>query len=178
MEQVYIGLGSNLATPEQQLDAALHALAQLPQSRLVRCSAYYSSAPLGPADQPRYSNAVALLETSLAPLQLLDHLQAIELNQGRERKAERWGPRTLDLDILLFGERIISDERLCVPHYHMHARPFVLLPLAELCPAQLRLPDGRSLADLLSNCPVDPTLQRLHTPPLCATQTVNPNSDD
>ena len=173
MEQVYIGLGSNLAAPEQQLDAALQAIAQLPNTDLIRCSAYYSSAPLGPADQPRYMNAAAHLHTRLSPLELLDHLQAIELNQGRERKAERWGPRTLDLDILLFGERIISDERLCVPHYHMHARPFVLQPLAELCSVDFQLPDGRWLADLLSQCPVDPTLQRLHTPQLCDTQAVD-----
>ena len=178
MEQVYIGLGSNLAEPEQQLDAALQALAQLPQSRLVATSAYYSSAPLGPADQPRYTNAAALLETSLAPLALLDQLQAIERNQGRERKAERWGPRTLDLDILLFGQRIIDDDRLSVPHYHMHARPFVLLPLAELCPAKLQLPDGRQFADLLSACPVDPTLQRLHTPKICAIQPVDSSTHD
>ena len=178
MEQVYIGLGSNLAAPEQQLDAALMALIQLPQTSLVRNSAYYSSAPLGPADQPRYTNAAALLETSLTAHQLLDQLQSIELNQGRQRKAERWGPRTLDLDILLFGKRIISDERLCVPHYHMHARPFVLLPLAELCPADFQLPDGRWLKDLLSSCPVDPTLQRLHTPQLSTTQAVDPSRDD
>ena len=178
MEQVYIGLGSNLALPEQQLDAALLTLAQMPHTRLVRSSAYYSSAPLGPADQPRYTNAVALLETQLTAHQLLDQLQAIELNQGRQRKAERWGPRTLDLDILLFGQRIIHDERLCVPHYHMHARPFVLLPLAELCPADFQLPDGRWLKDLLSSCPVDPTLQRLHTPQLSTTQAVDPSRDD
>lgn len=173
MEQVYIGLGSNLASPEQQLDAALLALAQMPHTRVVRSSAYYSSAPLGPADQPRYTNAVARIETALAPHQLLDHLQAIELAQGRQRKAERWGPRTLDLDIILFGERIINDERLCVPHYHMQQRPFVLLPLADICPADLQLPDGRWLADLLSLCPVDPTLQRLHTAQLSTTQAVN-----
>ena len=168
MEQVYIGLGSNLAEPVEQLDTALKALAQLPHSRLVAVSAYYSSAPLGPSDQPRYTNAAAQLETSLAPHDLLDHLQAIELNQGRQRNAERWGPRTLDLDILLFGQRILDDERLCVPHYHMHARPFVLLPLAELCPTDFQLADGRKLTDLLSQCPVDPTLQRLHTPQLCS----------
>ena len=103
MEQVYVGLGSNLATPEQQLDAALHAIELLPKTRLISSSAYYSSAPLGPSDQPRYTNAAAHLETELTPLELLDHLQAIELNQGRVRKAERWGPRTLDLDILLFA---------------------------------------------------------------------------
>ena len=168
MEQVYIGLGSNLAEPVQQLDAALKALAQLPHTRLVATSAYYSSAPLGPSDQPRYTNAVAHLASSLAPHILLDHLQAIELSQGRQRKAERWGPRTLDLDILLFGQRIINDERLCVPHYHMHARPFVLLPLAELCPTDFQLADGRKLADLLNQCPTDPTLQRLHTPQTCS----------
>ncbi|HKM26750.1 MAG TPA: 2-amino-4-hydroxy-6-hydroxymethyldihydropteridine diphosphokinase [Thiopseudomonas sp.] len=167
MEAVYIGLGSNLAEPVQQLDAALKALAQLPKTRLVATSAYYSSAPLGPSDQPRYTNAAAHLETDLAPHLLLDQLQAIELSQGRQRKAERWGPRTLDLDILLFGQLILDDERLCVPHYHMHARPFVLLPLAELCPADFQLADGRLLADLLKQCPVDPTLQRLHTPALC-----------
>ncbi|MCK9533085.1 MAG: 2-amino-4-hydroxy-6-hydroxymethyldihydropteridine diphosphokinase [Pseudomonas sp.] len=178
MEQVYIGLGSNLAEPVQQLDAALSALAQLPNTRLVASSAYYSSAPLGPSDQPRYTNAVAQLDTSLAPHQLLDHLQAIELQQGRQRKAERWGPRTLDLDIILFGERLLDDERLCVPHYHMHARPFVLLPLAELYPAERQLPNGRWLADLLSQCPVDSTLQRLHTPQLVNIEAVNTHRND
>lgn len=168
MEQVYLGLGSNLADPVQQLDAALAALAALPKTRLVACSAYYSSAPLGPSDQPRYTNAAAHLQTDLAAHELLDQLQAIELKQGRQRKAERWGPRTLDLDILLFGQQIFDDERLCVPHYHMHARPFVLQPLAELCATDFQLADGRLLADLLQHCPEDPSLQRLHRPPLCS----------
>ena len=152
MERVYIGLGSNLAEPLQQLRAALSAIAQLPQSRLQARSSFYISDPLGPADQPRYVNAVAALDTELEPWQLLDALQRIEQEQGRVRKAERWGPRTLDLDILLFGERLLQDERLTVPHYHMHARPFVLYPLAELA-ADLRLPDGRSLSALLKACP-------------------------
>ncbi|MBP3864764.1 MAG: 2-amino-4-hydroxy-6-hydroxymethyldihydropteridine diphosphokinase, partial [Pseudomonas sp.] len=85
-------------------------------------------------------------------LDLLEALQAIELDQGRER-LERWGPRTLDLDILLFGDRLIDEPRLKVPHYHMHARPFVLYPLAELAPASLKLSDGRTLAQLLDDCP-------------------------
>jgi len=92
------------------------------------------------------------LESSLAPLDLLDALQAIETGQGRER-LERWGPRTLDLDILLFGDRLIDEPRLKVPHYHMQARAFVLYPLAELAPADLRLADGRLLKDLLAACP-------------------------
>ena len=154
MERVYIGLGSNLAKPLQQLRAALQAIARLPHSQLQAHSSFYSSDPLGPADQPRYVNAVAALDTALEPWQLLDALQGIEQEQGRVRKAERWGPRTLDLDILLFGERLIDDERLTVPHYHMHARPFVLYPLAEIAP-NLCLPDGRALDELLAACPFE-----------------------
>jgi 2-amino-4-hydroxy-6-hydroxymethyldihydropteridine diphosphokinase len=127
-------------------------LPRWPQSQLSATSSFYASDPLGPADQPRYVNAVAALDTALGPLALLDALQAIELNQGRTRKAERWGPRTLDLDILLFGQRHLDEPRLTVPHYHMHARPFVLYPLAELAP-DLVLPDGRALQQLLEACP-------------------------
>ncbi|ROL67307.1 2-amino-4-hydroxy-6-hydroxymethyldihydropteridine diphosphokinase [Pseudomonas chlororaphis] len=151
MERIYIGMGSNLAAPEAQLRSAIDALAQLPQSRLVGTSAFYQSDSLLPG-QPRYTNAVAALDSDLAPLALLDALQAIENDQGRER-LERWGPRTLDLDILLFGDRLIDEPRLKVPHYHMHARAFVLYPLAELAPENLQLADGRHLKDLLAACP-------------------------
>ncbi|MBO4969029.1 MAG: 2-amino-4-hydroxy-6-hydroxymethyldihydropteridine diphosphokinase [Pseudomonas sp.] len=151
MERVYIGMGSNLADPADQLRSAVQALAQLPDSRLIGVSAFYQSDSLLPG-QPRYTNAVAAIDSSLAPLDLLAALQAIELDQGRERQ-ERWGPRTLDLDILLFGDRLIDEPRLKVPHYHMHARPFVLYPLAELAPASLKLSDGRTLAQLLDDCP-------------------------
>ncbi|WP_226507073.1 2-amino-4-hydroxy-6-hydroxymethyldihydropteridine diphosphokinase [Pseudomonas sp. MWU16-30317] len=158
METVYIGLGSNLAAPEQQLRQALAALATLPDSHWIGASALYSSESLLPG-QPRYTNAVAALATDLAPLALLDALQAIENDQGRER-LERWGPRTLDLDILLFGERVIGEPRLKVPHYHMQARAFVLYPLAELVPADFVLADGRALQGLLDECPFE-GLQRL-----------------
>ncbi|MEK1904240.1 MAG: 2-amino-4-hydroxy-6-hydroxymethyldihydropteridine diphosphokinase [Pseudomonas sp.] len=151
MERVYIGLGSNLAEPLQQLRAALAALAALPGSQLAAVSSFYASDPLGPPDQPRYVNAVAALDTLLPPLELLDALQTIEREQGRVRKAERWGPRTLDLDILLFGQHNLAEERLVVPHYHMHARAFVLYPLAEIA-ADLLLPDGRPLSELLAAC--------------------------
>jgi len=160
VERVYIGLGSNLAEPRQQLRNALDALENIPSSRLADVSSLYVSDPLGPPDQPRYYNAVAVLDTSLAPLALLDALQAIEQAQGRERKAERWGPRTLDLDILLFGDRVLAEPRLTVPHYHLHARPFVLYPLAEVAPATLRLADGRPLTELLTACPFE-GLERL-----------------
>ncbi|MBA1272012.1 2-amino-4-hydroxy-6-hydroxymethyldihydropteridine diphosphokinase [Stutzerimonas azotifigens] len=153
METAYVGLGSNLAEPGCQLREALLAIAALEQSTLLAVSPFYASDPLGPPDQPRYVNAVAALATALEPLALLDALQQIELTQGRERKAERWGPRTLDLDILLFGDRQIAEPRLQVPHYHLHARAFVLYPLADVAPTDLRLPDGRSLAQLLAECP-------------------------
>ncbi|KTB71586.1 MULTISPECIES: 2-amino-4-hydroxy-6-hydroxymethyldihydropteridine diphosphokinase [Pseudomonas] len=149
-ERVYIGLGSNLADPAEQLRSALKAMAQLPGCELTSVSSFYVSDSLLPG-QPRFTNAVAALDTTLTPLTLLDALQAIELDQGRERH-ERWGPRTLDLDILLFGNRLIDEPRLKVPHYHMQARAFVLYPLAELAPG-LTLADGRELDRLLDDCP-------------------------
>jgi 2-amino-4-hydroxy-6-hydroxymethyldihydropteridine diphosphokinase len=151
MERVYIGLGSNLDEPNQQLRSAIDSLRQLPETTMTGVSAFYSSESLSPG-QPRYTNAVAALETDLAPLVLLDSLQTIEAAQGRERK-ERWGPRTLDLDILLYGDQVIDIPRLKVPHYHMQARPFVLYPLAELVPNDFLLADGRALAQLLADCP-------------------------
>ncbi len=151
MERIYIGMGSNLAAPQQQLRSAIDALAQLPGTTLAGVSAFYQSDSLLPG-QPRYTNAVAALDSDLAPLDLLDALQSIENDQGRER-LERWGPRTLDLDILLFGDRLIDQPRLKVPHYQMHLRAFVLYPLAELAPADLQLPDGQSLSGLLEACP-------------------------
>lgn len=149
--RAYIGLGSNLDAPAEQLRSALEALNNVDQTRLAAASAFYTSDSLLPG-QPRYTNAVAALDTGLAPLALLDALQAIENDQGRVRQ-ERWGPRTLDLDLLLFGDQVIDLPRLRVPHYHMHARPFVLYPLAELVPQGFHLADGRSLAQLLEACP-------------------------
>jgi len=157
MERVYVGLGSNLADPAEQLREAIKSMAHLPNTRLRGVSSFYVSDSLLPG-QPRYTNAVAGLDTSLEPLALLDALQAIENDQGRERH-ERWGPRTLDLDILVFGDRLIEEPRLQVPHYHMHARAFVLYPLAELSPG-LVLADGRELNNLLADCPFE-GLERL-----------------
>ncbi|WP_408005461.1 2-amino-4-hydroxy-6-hydroxymethyldihydropteridine diphosphokinase [Pseudomonas huanghezhanensis] len=149
MERVYIGLGSNLADPAEQLRGAIKSLGQLPQTHLWEVSSFYVSDSLLPG-QPRYTNAVAGVDTGLEPLALLDALQAIETGQGRERH-ERWGPRTLDLDILTFGDRLIDEPRLKVPHYHMQARAFVLYPLGEVAPG-LMLADGRTLDQLLAEC--------------------------
>ncbi len=161
MERIYIGLGSNLADPADQLRSAIAALGQLPQTSLAGVSAFYQSDSLLPG-QPRYTNAVAAIDSSLAPIELLDALQAIENAQGRER-LERWGPRTLDLDILLFGDRLIDEPRLRVPHYQIQERAFVLYPLAELAPQDLRLADGRTLTELLAACPFV-GLERLSQP--------------
>ncbi|MEH2922627.1 2-amino-4-hydroxy-6-hydroxymethyldihydropteridine diphosphokinase [Samsonia erythrinae] len=150
MTRVYLALGSNLAQPLQQVRAALTALDAVPQTRIVRCSSLYRSRPLGPQDQPDYLNAVVELETGLAPEALLDRTQAIEREQGRERKAHRWGPRTLDLDILLFGDAVIQTERLTVPHYDMKNREFILYPLAEIAP-ELVFPDGEPLTQRLTS---------------------------
>jgi 2-amino-4-hydroxy-6-hydroxymethyldihydropteridine diphosphokinase len=147
MDKVYIALGSNLANPQEQLISALQSMNQLPGSRLVAVSSFYQSKPLGPQDQPDYVNAVACLETALAPLALLDELQRIEHEQGRVR-LRRWGERTLDLDILLYSNHIIQSERLTVPHYDMHQREFVIIPLAEIAP-YLSLPNGQSIQTLV-----------------------------
>jgi len=152
--RVYLAIGSNLASPLEQVNAALAALAEIPESQLVAVSDFYRTPPLGPQDQPDYLNAAVALETALAPEALLDHTQRIELQQGRERKAHRWGPRTLDLDIMLFGEMQIDTPRLTVPHYDMKNRAFMLLPLAQIAP-DLRFPNGDKLSDLLAN--LDPS---------------------
>lgn len=149
MTLVYIAFGSNLASPLTQVNAAIAALGTLPDSRIVAVSDFYRTPPLGPQDQPDYLNAAVALETSLAPEALLDHTQRIELDQGRVRKAERWGPRTLDLDIMLFGDETLATPRLTVPHYDMKNRGFMLWPLFEIAP-ELRFPDGETLASVLA----------------------------
>lgn len=148
MTLVYIALGSNLASPLEQVNAAVKALGEIPDTRLVAVSSFYRTPPLGPQDQPDYLNAAVALETTLAAEVLLSHTQRIELQQGRVRKAERWGPRTLDLDIMLFGQAIIHTDNLTVPHYDMYNRGFMLWPLYEIAPS-LTFPDGISLQQRL-----------------------------
>ncbi len=150
--RVYIGLGSNLDDPKRQVRKALHALTSLPGSTLCRYSSLYRSPPMGPQDQPDYINAVAELETSLSAAELLSLLQAIENQQGRVRGAVRWGPRTLDLDILIYGQAQIKAPELTVPHPGIAERPFVLYPLAEIAP-DLEIPGRGALQELLDRCP-------------------------
>jgi 2-amino-4-hydroxy-6-hydroxymethyldihydropteridine diphosphokinase len=154
MTRAYIGLGSNLEHPETQLTNALQALAALPSTALVTCSSFYRSQPLGPQDQPFFLNAVALLETTLAPLDLLDKMLAIERRQGRIRDGRRWRARTLDLDLLLYGAQRLEQHRLVVPHPEIPRRNFVLCPLAEIT-HDLHIPGMGRVADLLAEVGMD-----------------------
>jgi len=149
MIRAYIAIGSNLGDPVAQARDAIAALNQSPDIQVVAESSLYSSTPMGPQDQPDYINAVVAIDTALSPQALLDQTQAIELEHGRVRKAERWGPRTLDLDIVLYGELVHDCERLTIPHYGMKVREFVLYPLAEIAP-DLILPDQTALQTLLT----------------------------
>lgn len=143
----YIAIGSNLDEPITRVRDALEALAGLPDTELVARSPLYGSTPMGPADQPDYVNAVARLATALSPHALLDQLQRLEAESGRERGGPRWGPRRLDLDIVVYGDRRIADERLDVPHPGAAERAFVLVPLAAIAPA-LEIPGIGRVAEL------------------------------
>ena len=143
-----VGLGGNVGDAAATLRAALPALDALPGTRLLRASRLYRTPAWGVIDQPDFVNAVALLETTLAPRALLDGLLAIERGFGRERR-ERWGPRTLDLDVLRYGDTALDQPGLRVRHPHLHARAFVLLPLAEVAPDAV-VPGHGPVAGLLA----------------------------
>ncbi len=149
----YIGLGSNLSDPQNQLKTAHRAIAGLSQVTEVSFSSLYHSSPMGSQDQPDYVNAVMGISTTLPALDLLRRLQAIEKQQGRVRNGIQWSARTLDLDILLYGEHIMVSEDLTVPHPGIAERAFVLYPLQEIAPT-LNLPGLGSLADLITRCPL------------------------
>ena len=155
----YIGLGSNLADPRAQVERALDALGGMPDSRLVRRSSLYASAPWGVVEQPEFINAVAHVDTRLPADELIRALLAIERAAGRERDGTRWGPRILDLDLLLYGDCVIDEPGLRVPHPHLHERAFVLLPLAEIAP-QIVLPQLGRVAALAARMDAT-TLRRL-----------------
>lgn len=158
MAKVFIGLGSNLSGDVEgvykdsraQLKQALDTIDKNAQIKLIKVSNFYQTPAIGPGDQADYINAAALLETGLSPIDLLDFLQSIENRQGRVR-AERWGPRTLDLDILLYDQVIENSSRLTLPHPRLHERAFVLIPLADLDPT-LPIPNQQNITQLLANC--------------------------
>ena len=151
-ETVFVALGANLDHPELQVEAGIRELADLPQTRLVRRSSLYRSAPVGYRDQPDFVNAVAQIETGLKPRDLLEALLAIELRRGRVRDFPN-APRTLDLDIVLYGSLTLHEPGLTIPHPRMHQRAFVILPLAEIAPEAL-IPGRGRIADLVWNVDV------------------------
>jgi len=138
----FIALGSNLGDPKKQLRSALSALAGIPQTRLVRVSSFYRNPPEGGLDQPAFVNAVAEIETGASPRELLDRLLEIERAHGRERDYPN-APRTLDLDIALYGDRVVHDPGLTIPHPRMVRRAFVMVPLAEIAPDTMVPGQGR-----------------------------------
>ncbi len=150
--EAYIGLGSNLDDPKAHLDKAREAVASLDGVQEKGFSSLYSSPPMGPQDQPDYINAVMCVRTGLSAHELLKQLQAIENSQGRVR-LQRWGARTLDLDILLYGNDSISTEDLIIPHIGLAERAFVLYPLQEIAGDELLVPGLGFLGDLLKKCP-------------------------
>lgn len=151
MALAYIALGSNLGEPLVQLESACRALDRVPRCRLRARSSPWRSRPVGPQDQPDFVNAVVGLHTELPPLALLDALQTVEADHGRRREREqRWGPRMLDLDLLLMGSLRLREPRLTLPHPRMAERHFVLVPLAEIAPPDLSIPGHGRLETLLT----------------------------
>jgi 2-amino-4-hydroxy-6-hydroxymethyldihydropteridine diphosphokinase len=145
----YLGLGSNLDDPAAQIARAIAALEALPDCTLRAVSSFYRNPPMGPQDQPDYVNAVVALDTRLAPRALLAAMQAIERSQGRDRDGQRWGPRTIDLDLLVYGNTVLDEVHLQVPHPGIAERAFVLVPLAEIAP-KISIPGQPELAVLLA----------------------------
>lgn len=159
----YVGLGSNLDAPREQVEHALRALDELPQTRLVARSSLYRTAPWGGIAQPDFINAVAQVETGLGAHELMRSLLAIEHRAGRRRSGERNGPRILDLDLLLYGDECVVDPDLHVPHPHLHERAFVLVPLAEIAP-DLTVPGRGLVRDLLAGVEAPETVVRVENP--------------
>ena len=159
MTVAFVGLGANLGEPEVQVRQALGALDAIPHTRVVKSSSLYRSDPVGHLDQPQFVNAVAQLETGLPAERLLAELQAIEARQGRVRSFAN-APRTLDLDLLLFGNALLDVPGLKIPHPRMHERAFVLLPLVEIAP-EVAIPGRGEAKALLQGC-ANQGVERLH----------------
>ncbi len=152
MVTAMIGLGSNLADPKLQIQNAREAIARLPITEERGFSSLYASPPMGPQDQPDYVNAVMAITTELSARKLLQALQGIENQQGRLRE-RRWGERTLDLDILVYGDVLIDEPDLVVPHYGIADRSFVLYPLQDVVEQGFEIPGKGALTELLKDCP-------------------------
>lgn len=163
MADVYLGLGSNLGDREAMLRDALTAIDALPETSLIKASGIYETAPMGPQDQDAYMNMAAKITTSLSPAALIAALQQIESALGRVEPERRrhWGPREIDIDVLLIEDRVIDEPGLAVPHPGLHERWFVLKPLADIAPQVVHPVLGRSIAELLMQVD-EPASQEAH----------------
>tara|TARA_B100000959_G_C14990197_1_gene627543 strand:+ start:179 stop:688 length:510 start_codon:yes stop_codon:yes gene_type:complete len=145
----YIGIGSNLNNPIHQVNEAILSIQKIPKTCFIVTSSLYESSPMGPSNQPNYINAVVAILTLLEPHDLLDELQRIEIQQKRIRSTEKWGPRTIDIDLLIFSNEVINDESLILPHPGIQHRDFVLTPLVEIAP-DLVVKGPENVVDLLN----------------------------
>ncbi|MCC6350795.1 MAG: 2-amino-4-hydroxy-6-hydroxymethyldihydropteridine diphosphokinase [Candidatus Eisenbacteria bacterium] len=157
--RAFLGLGSNLGDREGAIRAALEAIADLPETDLIRVSSLYDTEPAGDVDQPNFLNAAALVDTELTARQLLWNLMLVEKRLGRVR-TQHWGPRTIDLDLLLYGEEILEEPDLRVPHPEILRRSFVLVPLIELEPRLVHPGTGETLAAHLNRLGARPLVKR------------------
>ncbi|BAC24410.1 folK [Wigglesworthia glossinidia endosymbiont of Glossina brevipalpis] len=148
IENCWISIGSNLKNPKEQANLALKHINKIPFTNILSCSSYYRSKPLGITSQPDFLNAVIKISTKLYPYELLKHIKIIEKKQKRKNNEIKWGPRSLDLDILLFGNKYFYSSDLIIPHYDLYNRCFFLYPLMEISP-NLKFPDGSSLISKL-----------------------------
>ena len=155
----YIGLGSNLQGPAGQIESALDELRKIPETRMISRSSLYRSSPLGGIEQPDFVNAAAAVLTTLGPRELLRNLKAIERRRGRERNGQRWGPRVIDLDLLVFSRAVLSEAGLSIPHPGIAERNFVLLPLREIAP-DLVIPGLGRVASIAIN-EAEPAIDRI-----------------
>ncbi|HEY6573018.1 MAG TPA: 2-amino-4-hydroxy-6-hydroxymethyldihydropteridine diphosphokinase [Candidatus Eisenbacteria bacterium] len=154
MTKAFVGLGSNLGEREAQIRRALEELGKLPRTKVLRVSSLYDTEPVGEVEQPRFLNAVACVDTELTAGELLWNLLLVEQRLGRVRaKVKKWGPRTIDLDLLFFGDLVAEEPGLTVPHPEAHLRAFVLAPLAELEPDFVHPILGETIAAILSRLP-------------------------
>lgn len=159
MSRVFVGLGSNLGEREHLIRTALEELGKLPRTTVIRVSSLYDTDPVGDVEQPAFLNAVAWLETDLAPRELLWQMLLIEKRMGRVR-SQRWGPRSIDLDLLFYGIEKIEDPDLIVPHPEAAKRAFVLYPLQELDPAFRHPLTGETIARMIQKLPPNPPVRK------------------
>lgn len=160
-ECAYIGLGSNIGDRELKLLMAVAELGKLPGTRVTAVSDFYETEPVGGVPQENFYNAAVRLNTSLAPLELLDHLKRLETEVFKRVPSERWGARSMDLDILLYGDRIVESERLTIPHPHLAERRFALKPLADIAPDLVHPALGKTITELLQALTTTEKVERI-----------------